>query len=61
MTDLPQAEKCEAKGLPGVCVPWEDRKALLSEIQGDEEIVKQIHENIDGLASMYVWQILLSF
>jgi hypothetical protein len=46
---------------PGVCVPWDQKRAQLPPISGDEALVKRVWEEIDGLANMYIWQILLSF
>ena len=46
---------------PGVVTPWEEKLAQLPSISGDPDLVKRIWEEIDGLANMYIWQILLSF
>ncbi|MCY2952856.1 MAG: hypothetical protein NTU53_12910 [Planctomycetota bacterium] len=46
---------------PGVCVPWEEKKKELPPIVGDEQLVKRIWEENDGLAYVYIWQLLLSF
>jgi hypothetical protein len=46
---------------PGVVIPWEEKKKELPPIVGDEAIVKRVWEENDGLAYMYIWQILLSF
>jgi hypothetical protein len=46
---------------PGVCVPWEKKRAQLPEIQGDGRLVQDVWEGIDALAYTYIWQILLSF
>jgi hypothetical protein len=46
---------------PGVCQPWEEKKKEFPQIQGDEELVKRIWEEIDGLAHTYAWQCLVSF
>lgn len=46
---------------PGICIPWEEKRAELGEIKGDEELVKRIWENINGLGYTYIWQVLLSF
>ena len=51
----------KTKVKPGAVVPWEDKLKELQEISGDKEIVKRIHENIDGLAYVYIWHCLLSF
>jgi uroporphyrinogen-III decarboxylase len=45
----------------GVIVPWEDKRRQLPTITGDENLVRQTWEHIDGLANMYIWQVLLSF
>ncbi len=46
---------------PGVCLPWEDKLKELPKISGDEAIVKQVWEDLDGLGYLYIWQCLLSF
>jgi len=46
---------------PGVCQPWEEKKKELPKISGDEELVKRVWEETDGLAYLYVWQCLVSF
>ena len=46
---------------PGTCVPWEQKSKDLPELQGDVDLTKTIWENLDALANMYVWQMLLSF
>ncbi len=51
----------EIKRAPGVAVPWEEKLAELPEIVGDEELVKNVWENIDSMAYTYIWHCLLSF
>lgn len=46
---------------PGTCIPWEEKRAELGEIKGDEELIKRVWQNIDALGYMYIWQVLLSF
>lgn len=46
---------------PGVCFPWEEKVREMPPIQGDEKLVRQIWEEIDTLAYLYIWQCLLSF
>ena len=46
---------------PGVCLPWETKAGELPEITGDPAMVRRIWEEIDGLGSTYIWQLLLSF
>lgn len=46
---------------PGVCIPWECRRAGMPEIPGDPGIVRDIWNDIEGLAYLYIWHLLLSF
>ena len=46
---------------PGVCVPWEEKAKEFPQITGDEQLVRRVWEDVDGLAYMYAWQCLLSF
>ena len=45
----------------GTCVPWERARGTMPPICGDAGLVQRIWEEIDSLANMYPWQILLSF
>ena len=49
------------KRAPGVCVSWEEKRTELPEISGDEELVKRVWEQTDGLAYVYIWHCLLAF
>ena len=46
---------------PGTCIPWEEKKKELPPITGDEQLVKNAWESIDGLAYTYIWQLVVSF
>jgi hypothetical protein len=46
---------------PGSAVPWELAKADWPPVIGDEQVVKDIWAQTDGLAYMFAWQILESF
>ena len=46
---------------PGVCVPWEEKARELPPVVGDAGIPKRVWEDIEGLAYLYVWHLLLSF
>jgi Uroporphyrinogen decarboxylase (URO-D) len=46
---------------PGAVTPWEEKRAQIPPITGDPHLIQQVWEDIDGLANMYIWQILLSF
>ncbi|MHC4157312.1 MAG: hypothetical protein ACYST6_20705 [Planctomycetota bacterium] len=54
-------EKQEPKPEPGVCIPWQGKLKELPKISGDEQLVRKVWEDIDGLAYVYIWQCLLSF
>lgn len=56
MTGIP-----EPKIKPGVCLPWAEKVKELPNIPGDEELLEQVWEDIDGLANMFIWQCLVSF
>jgi uroporphyrinogen-III decarboxylase len=49
------------KRAPGVCIPWDEKKAQLPPIVGDEALVRGMWEDLDELGNMYIWQVLLSF
>ena len=51
----PGADRC------GVCVPWAEKRPQIPAIPGDEAIVQRIWEDIEGLANMFIWQVLVSF
>jgi hypothetical protein len=55
------SEQDKPKVAPGECVPWEQFEQELPEIQGNEQLVRRIHQDIDALANTYIWQCLLSF
>lgn len=46
---------------PGVCIPWEEKLKELPDIKGDEELFKKVWQDNEGLAYLYIWQVLLSF
>jgi len=46
---------------PGVCFSWEDKKKELSDISGDESLVRQVWEENEAWAYLYIWHCLLSF
>jgi hypothetical protein len=55
------AEKRQNHRKPGVCVPWDEKKAELRQITGDEQLARRIWEQVDSLGYTYIWHILLSF
>lgn len=46
---------------PGVCFPWEEKVKELPELTGNIDLLRKVWEDIDSMANMYIWQILLSF
>jgi len=46
---------------PGVCYPWEEKVKQLPPIYGDPDLPRRVWEDIDGLAYLYIWHLLLSF
>jgi len=55
----PTAE--QVRRAPGVCHSWQETRATIPNITGDETLCRRVWEDIDSLAYMYLWQILLSF
>ncbi len=46
---------------PGVCFPWAQKAAELPPVSGDPALIESIWNNVEGLAYMYIWQVLESF
>jgi hypothetical protein len=44
-----------------VCIPWEEKLRELPPILGDPEIPRRVWNDIEGLAYLYIWHLLLSF
>jgi len=51
----------EPKIKPGICIPWDEKRKELPNIQGDETLFQRVWEDNEALAYMYIWQVLLSF
>jgi len=49
------------KPQPGEVVSWQEKRRQLASLPGDEDVVRDVWQHIDGLANTYIWQILLSF
>jgi uroporphyrinogen-III decarboxylase len=45
----------------GQCVSWRQRRQGMTPLPGDEALVEKVWDDIDSLANMFIWQILLSF
>ena len=45
----------------GGCVSWKTKQSQLPELSGDKELFHRIWNQVDGLANVYIWQLLLSF
>jgi len=45
----------------GVCVPWVEKMTELPGISGDAALCKRIWEDVDALAYVYIWHLVLSF
>jgi uroporphyrinogen-III decarboxylase len=46
---------------PGVCFPWEEKVKELPPVPGDSVILRRVWDDIEGLAYLYIWHVLLSF
>jgi hypothetical protein len=54
-------QKTKVERAPGTVVTWQEKVKELPQITANEQLVKQSWEGVDGLAYMYIWQMLLSF
>ncbi len=54
-------EHTQTKRPPGTCVTWEEKRPEFPKIEGDEQLVKRVWEDVDALGYTYIWQVLLSF
>ena len=46
---------------PGTCFPWEEKLKQLAPLCGDAELSRRVWKDIDGLAYLYIWHLVLSF
>ncbi len=46
---------------PGICCPFEEKLARMPAISGDPEIVRNVWDQLEGLAYLYIWHMVLSF
>ncbi len=46
---------------PGACLPWDRKLEELPPVTGDTVMMRRVWEQTDGLANMFIWQLLLSF
>jgi hypothetical protein len=46
---------------PGVCFPFELKARELPPIIGDSVLTRRVWNEIEGLAYLYIWHVLLSF
>jgi uroporphyrinogen-III decarboxylase len=46
---------------PGTCFPFEEKIKELPPITGDAALVQRVWDDIEGLAYLYIWQLVLSF
>jgi hypothetical protein len=49
--------------VPGRCVNWQDhlKDINCSAVQGNPELAERMWNTVDANATMYIWQMLLSF
>ena len=45
---------------PGVCIPWEEKVKEYEKIMGDEEVLQKSWQEIDMLAYMFIWFVLIA-
>ena len=57
---MPAWITAEAK-TPGVCIPWGVKARELPPFSGDPGVARRVWDDIEGLAYLYIWHLLLSF
>ena len=55
------ANPSNGKLQPGECIAWEKKREQLPAIKGDEQVCRDVWQNVDALGNMFIWQVLLSF
>jgi len=50
-----------ANSHPGVCLPWPLKAPHLPPVAGDAGLVRRVWDDLEGLAYLYIWHVLLSF
>ena len=45
---------------PGVCISWKEKVKEYEKIMGDEEVLQKSWEDVDMLAYMFIWFVLIS-
>ena len=46
---------------PGICFPFEEKLMQMPPMLGDPAIVRAVWDDLEGLAYLYIWHLLLSF
>jgi hypothetical protein len=46
---------------PGTCIPWSEKRTEILKIERHQDMVERIWSDVDGLANMFIWQLLVSF
>ncbi|WP_321477945.1 uroporphyrinogen decarboxylase family protein [uncultured Paludibaculum sp.] len=46
---------------PGACLPWVEKTKELPVISGDPDLCRKVWEDVDSLAYLYIWHLVLSF
>jgi hypothetical protein len=54
-------ERKQERIKPGVCIPWEEQRKQYPAILGDEKIVQKVWEEVDILAYLYIWAVVIQF
>jgi uroporphyrinogen-III decarboxylase len=51
----------EAMPRPGICFPFEEKLREMPAVSGDAGLLRDVWDDIEGLAYLYIWHVLLSF
>ncbi len=50
----------QRKPEPGVCIPWREKVKEYEKIMGDEKVLEKSWEEIDTLAYLFIWFVLIA-
>jgi hypothetical protein len=61
VTSDPRLHPANVRRPAGTMESWDEKRKSIPNIPGDEDLCRRVWNDIDSLACMYMWQVLLSF
>ena len=50
----------QGKTDPGICIPWAEKVKEYEKVMGDENVLQKSWEEIDTLAYLFIWFVLIA-